>query len=151
MRRNPNLLLSTLRVAALLSLASIAAAAGEVVPFIGQVSLPDGRIVVVAEPRLEPRSLGSYSLRLYSGTNPGFPFDDFITGAIFVREGTISDISLADVDDDGVAEVVVVCRSVGSGSYLDARAFSLEGDTISVVAEVAGLPPGQDPLVELRR
>jgi hypothetical protein len=144
----PFQLTSILSVMALLwSLTAIGDEGDE--PFVGYLSLPDGRVVVVAESALEPRSIGSYSLRLYSGANPDFPFDDFLIGAVFPREGSISALSLADIDQDEQVEVIVVCRSAGSGSYLSARAFSLRSDVITVVAKVEGLSPGQDPITEI--
>ena len=36
------------------------------------------QIAVVAEGDFEPRSIGSYSLRIYAGTNPDFPYDAFM-------------------------------------------------------------------------
>ena len=118
--------------------------------FVDDVTLPDGNVLVVAEARLEPRSIGSYSIRLYSGSDPEYPYDDFVAGVVVPRDGTIERIGLADIDGDGVAELVVVTRSVGSGSYGSARAFSVSGENISQVAEVEGVAPGRDPVDQLK-
>lgn len=118
--------------------------------FVDDVTLPDGKVLVVAEARLEPRSIGSYSVRLYSGSDPEYPYDDFVAGVVVPRNGTIERIGLADIDGDGGAELVVVTRSVGSGSYGSARAFSLTDDNISELAEVEGVAPGRDPVDQLK-
>lgn len=118
--------------------------------FVDDVTLPDGKVLVVAEARLEPRSIGSYSVRLYSGSDPEYPHDDFVAGVVVPRDGTIERIGLADIDGDGVAELVVVTRSVGSGSYGSARAFSVTGEVISEVAAVEGVEPGRDPVEQLK-
>jgi hypothetical protein len=64
--------------------------------------------------------------------------------------GRFATIALADIDGDGVAELVVVTRSVGSGSYGAARAFSVTGENISQLADVEGVAPGLDPVEQLK-
>jgi hypothetical protein len=118
--------------------------------FVDDIILPDGKVVVVAEARLEPRSIGSYSIRLYSGTDPEYPYDDFLTGVVVPRDGTVERIGLADIDGDGVAELVVVTRSVGSGSYGSARAFSVTAEDITQVVQVEGIAPDRDPVEQLK-
>jgi hypothetical protein len=63
--------------------------AGEVLAdegrYVKQLPLPDGRVSVVAEGDMEPRSIGSYSIRFYGARNPDFPTDDF-QGAFFADE-----------------------------------------------------------------
>ena len=118
--------------------------------FVEDMALPDGKVLVVAEARLEPRSIGSYSIRLYSGANPEYPYDDFLSGLVVARDGTVERVELADIDDDGAAEAVVVTRSVGSGGYVSAQAFAIAGDKISEVARVEGVDPRQDPLEQLK-
>ena len=53
-------------------------------------------ILVAEESSLEPRSVGSYSLRLYSATNPDFPYDDFRSGLILARDGIIEAVEELD-------------------------------------------------------
>lgn len=112
--------------------------------------LPSGQSVVVAEGDLEPRSLGSYSLRLYSGRNPEFPLDDFVAGVIRPRYGTIARVLLEDLNGDRHPEIIVVGQSAGSGGYLSADAFRLGTSSISWLATVSGLGPGRDPVKALR-
>lgn len=93
--------------------------------FIQQIPLPDGRVVVVAEGDLEPRSIGSYSVCLYGGKNPDHPTDDFLCGIVRPRDGTIAGIGLEDVDGDSTNEFLVIVQSAGSGGFLSTNAFAL--------------------------
>jgi len=63
---------------------------------------------------------------------------------------TIEQAGLAAIDGDGFAELVVVTRSAGSGSYGSARASSVTGENISQVSEVEGVAPGRDPVDQLK-
>jgi len=83
--------------------------------FVAQQKLPDGRTVVVSEGDGEPRSIGSYGVRLYTSANPEFPLNDFSVGAVFPRDGSIERLALDDVNRDGQEELVVVVRSADSG------------------------------------
>jgi hypothetical protein len=107
-------------------------------------------VVVVAEGHLEPRSVGSYSVRVYGGARPGFPYDDFIAGIVRPRDGAVESVQPADVDGDGAPEIVVVVRAAGTGGYLSADAFHLRGTTLSLVESVRGLAKDADPVAALR-
>jgi hypothetical protein len=106
--------------------------------------------VVVAEGDFEPRSVGSYSLRVYAGTNPRFPHDDFIAGVVRPRDGTVEDIRFADLDGDGVPDIIVVIRSAGTGGYLSADAFRFRGRALTLLASVSGLARDADPIPALK-
>ena len=109
--------------------------------------IPGGpRIVVVAEGDFEPSSVGSYSLRVYAGTNPRFPYDSFIAGTVRSRDGTVEEVRFSDVDRDGSPEIIVVIRSAGTGGYLSADAFQLQGTVLTLVEAVSGLAKDTDPL-----
>lgn len=109
--------------------------------------IPGGpRIVVVAEGDFEPRSIGSYSLRAYAGTNPRFPYDIFIAGTVRPRDGTVEDARFSDVDRDGSPEIIVVMRSAGTGGHLSADAFQLHGTVLTLLEAVAGLAEDADPI-----
>ncbi|MFM8820441.1 MAG: PliI family lysozyme inhibitor of I-type lysozyme, partial [Phenylobacterium sp.] len=88
----------------------------------------------------EPRSIGSYALRLYKAGDPSFPYDAFIAGAVRPRDGTLEALNFADIDRDGRPEVIVVARSAGSGGYLSADAFRLQKDALVLAASKSGLP-----------
>jgi hypothetical protein len=104
------------------------------------------KTVVVAEGDFEPRSVGSYSIRAYAGTDARFPYDDFIAGAVRPRDGTVEDVRFSDLDRDGLLDIVVVIRSAGSGGYLSADAFRLQGTTLTLLGSVSGLTRDADPV-----
>jgi hypothetical protein len=103
-------------------------------------------VVVVAEGQFEPRSVGSYSVRIYAGANSRFPYDDFIAGTVRPRNGAVENVLFSDVNGDGSPEIVVVIRSAGTGGYLSADALHLHGTTLSLVESVAGLAKDADPI-----
>lgn len=103
-------------------------------------------MVIVAEGDYEPRSLGSYSIRVYGGANPRFPYDDFIAGTVRSRDGTVDQILFSDLNHDGSLEIVVVIRSVATGGYLSADSFHLHGSILLPVESVSGLAKDADPV-----
>ncbi len=119
--------------------------------FINKIILPTGQTVVVAEGDFEARSLGSFSIRLYDAA----PVEDqttfFAAGLIQRRDGTIEQVELADIDADDSPEIIVSTRSVGTGSYLSAFAFSFARKKLVLRATVTDLPADADPVVALRK
>jgi hypothetical protein len=115
-----------------------------------RVALPDGALLVVAEGDLEPRSIGSYAVRLYAAGDPAFPTDRFVAGVIRARDGTVERAELQDLDGDRRPELVVVMRAAGTGGYLSADAFGVGARRIAWRAGVAGLSADADPLPALR-
>jgi hypothetical protein len=97
----------------------------------------------------EPRSIGSYALRLYKSGDPSFPFDTFLAGVVRPRDGTLEALKFADINRDGRPEVIVVIRSAGSGGYLSADAFHFKKDALVLAASKSGLPAAADPVAEL--
>ena len=97
----------------------------------------------------EPRSIGSYALRLYKAGDPSFPFDAFAAGAVRPRDGTLEALKFADIDRDGRPEVIVVSRSAGSGGYLSVDAFRFQKDALVLAASKSGLPADADPVAAL--
>ena len=106
--------------------------------------LPTGQVAVVAEGDLEPRSTGSYTVRIYSNQRPEFPVDDFICGIVQARAGTVEDVLLADLDQDGLKELIVTIRSVGTGGYLSADAFRFRDSRLTNIGSVTDLPKNAD-------
>lgn len=133
----------------LISAVSLDAAAAD--RFVQKITLRSGQNAVVAEGEFEPRSTGSYSVRLYSGENPQFPTDNFQAGVIHERDGSVEHVVLADVDGDGRDELVVIIRSAGTGSYLSAHALAIGKKSIVLRASVAGLAPDADPVSALKK
>jgi hypothetical protein len=104
------------------------------------------KVAVAAEGDFEPRSNGSYSLRVYAGTNPRFLYDDFVAGTVRPRDGTVEDVRFSDLDRDGSPDIIVVMRSAGTGSYLSADAFQLQGTVLTLLESVSGLAREADPI-----
>ena len=105
---------------------------------------------IVAEGDLEPRSIGSYTLRIYGGGSSQFPTDDFITGIVRPRDGTIEAVHFIDMDGDNRAVLVVLMRSAGSGGYLAADAFRYRNRSIELIGSVAGIDKAADGIQALR-
>ena len=133
----------------LLLIASVHAAAQD--RFISKLTLPSGKTVVVAEGDYEARSVGSFSVRLYDAAGAPDETTFFMSGLIRARDGVVEKVILADVDGDRHEEVVVVVRSVGTGSYLSAHAFSVAKDKLNFSATVEGLAADADPVAALRK
>lgn len=93
--------------------------------FLAKIKLPKGQMGVVAEGDFEPRSIGSYSVRLYSGANPIFPFDDFLSGVIRARDGFVKSTMVKTVD--GHEAIVVKIETAGSGAYSYSDVWLIEG------------------------
>jgi len=87
--------------------------------------LSTGLTAVIAEGDFEPRSIGSYSIRIYEA-NLEYPTDYFLYGTIRPREGNIETVTIQDINEDSIEEIIVVIRSVGTGSYLSADAFQCQ-------------------------
>lgn len=111
--------------------------------------LPSGQVAVIAEGDFEPRSIGSYSVRIYSNVQPEYPTDDFLWGLLLSRDGAIESVIFADIDQDGAKEIVVTIRCAGTGSYLSADAFKVKDKQLVKVVAVKGLPKGADCVAEL--
>ena len=126
---------------------------GQAARFVAQLKLDAGHTLVVAEGDGEARSTGSYAVRLYSSQSAQAGDDTtfYVSGLIEPRDGAIECSLLDDLDGDGKPELVVIVRSVGTGQYLSAQAFSCAGDKVKRVRAVADLPKTADPLVSLRQ
>jgi hypothetical protein len=107
-------------------------------------------VVVVAEGDFEPRSVGSYALRVYGGASKKSPTDDFVVGVIRPRNGTIEAVRFDTVDGDDQPEIVVITRSVGSGGYLSADAFRYQAGSLEWILSLSDLDKGAEPIQALR-
>ena len=97
----------------------------------------------------EPRSTGSYALRLYKSGDASFPFDAFQAGVVRPRDGTLEALKFADINRDGKNEIIVVVRSAGSGGYLSADAYRVQKGGPVLVSSKSGLAANADPVAEL--
>jgi hypothetical protein len=118
--------------------------------YVNQHKLSTGLTAVVAEGDFEPRSIGSYSVRIY-GANPEFPIDDFLCGTIRSRDGSIEKIMIQDLNGDGNEEIIIIIRSVGTGGYLSADAFQYQSKQLKLIANVTDLRKNADPIHELKK
>ena len=109
-----------------------------------QLQLANQQHILVNEGELEPRSIGSYAIRLYAGGNSEFPFDVFLSGQIQPRDGSLERVINADINGDGIDEVIIVLRSAGSGGYLSADAFSWQNNQLQLLATVKDLAPNAE-------
>ncbi|MCX7231661.1 MAG: hypothetical protein NTW15_22130 [Burkholderiales bacterium] len=109
-----------------------------------RVVLPDGRTVVVAEGDQEPRSIGSYAIRLYGAGNPAFATDRFIAGMVGPRNGVLERLVIEDLDRDGRPELVVIMRGAGTGGFLSADAYSFASNRMARRASIASVPADAD-------
>lgn len=107
-------------------------------------------MVTVTEGPGEPRSIGSYALRLYRFHDPALPFDDFVAGTVRYRDGFVETLRFDDVDGDETTDLVVIVRSAGSGGYLSANAFNIGETGLTLIGMVEGLPGNADPVSALR-
>ena len=119
--------------------------------FVSNLTLPTGETVVVAEGDFEARSIGSFSVRLYEAAVAPDDTTFFTSGLIRSRDGVIEKVILADVDGDQRQEIVVIVRSVGTGSYLSAHAFAIAKGKLFFRAVVEGLAADADPVAALRK
>ncbi len=100
---------------------------------------------------LDADELGSYSVRLYSGKDPEFPFDDFVSGVLRERpDGFIEKVVLADIDGDSRPDIVVIFRCEDSGRYLSAEAFSADKKGLHLRATVTDLASNADAVKALK-
>ena len=118
--------------------------------FITKLKLPTGQMVVIAEGEFEARSIGSFSVRLYEAATDLDETTFFISGLIHPRDGSIEHVSLKDITDDHHPEIIVIARSVGTGNYLSAYAFTFEKNELSFQAAVEGLSPDANPITALK-
>lgn len=108
-------------------------------------------MVVVAEGDFEPRSIGSYTLRIYAKNDPAYPYDEFITGAVRSRNGTIESLKFADLDRDGTQEIIVTTRYVGSGNYVTVDAYRLRKKNLQLLTSIAGMDASKDAIQALKQ
>ncbi|WP_241303173.1 PliI family lysozyme inhibitor of I-type lysozyme [Burkholderia stabilis] len=146
-----------LRMPMLLLAAALVAAhaqAADDCSFVKKVELPSRQqVAVVSSGALEPCSTGSYAVRVYSTAHaaPGFDTDDYVTGALHPRDGTLTDAFAADLGARAPQALVVTTRSAGSGGYVGAQAYVTTPRAVRLVASVDGLAPGADVAAALRQ
>ncbi len=116
-----------------------------------RIALPDGRLIQVKQPANEPFSMGSLSVRLYAPMSPNYPYDNFVNGLVIHRDGSLERLDLYDLDGDGKQELIIICRSVGTGNYKAAYAFTVQGTILTPFSTITGIPPEEQVLERLQR
>ncbi|NWJ42019.1 MAG: hypothetical protein HXX12_13735 [Geothrix sp.] len=119
--------------------------------FVTKVKLPSGQTAVVAEGDFEPRSTGSFSIRLYDAAPAGDETTFFRAGKVLDRDGAVEKVVLSKESSRHPAEIIVIVRSTGTGGYLSAHAFTFDKRRLTLRASMSGLPANADPLATLRR
>lgn len=117
-------------------------------------TMPQGINVVVEEGRLEPRSIGSYSLLLYTKNDPAYPYDRFIAGLVQPRNGTVEEIKFADVNGDKKIDIIVITRYTGSGAFVTVDAFRFNKQSLrplQLLTTIAGMDAKKDAVQAVRR
>ncbi|MGU7774916.1 PliI family lysozyme inhibitor of I-type lysozyme [Burkholderia sp. MR1-5-21] len=138
---------------AAVALVASSAQAADDCSFVKKIELSSRQqTIVVSSGALEPCSTGSYAVRIYSTahTAPGFDTDDYVTGTLHARDGTVADAFTADLGARASQAVVVTTRSAGSGGYLGAQAYVTTPRTVRLIASVDGLAPDADVTAALR-
>lgn len=136
---------------ALLPLVLAPMGAQEPARFVTRLKLPSGQTVLVAEGESEARSTGSFTVKLYEPAPPEDETTFFASGLVRSRDGVVEKALLEDLDGDAKPEVIVTVRSVGSGSYLSAHAFSIKKNHLVFRGCVESLPVDANPVEALRR
>ena len=108
-------------------------------------------MVTATEGAHEPRSIGSYALRLYAPLDPDWPYDNYVHGTVRPRDGVLVELRFGDLDGDAAPDIVVVIRSAGSGGYISADGFLVRANRLTFAGHVEGVRPPADPLIQLRR
>jgi len=120
--------------------------------FTTKIKLPSGQTVVVAEGEFEARSIGSFSVRLYQAASGGNETTFFTSGLIRDRDGVVEKVVLEDINGDERPEIIVIVRSVGTGSYLSAHAFSIgKNQQLISGSVVESLQAEADPVAALKK
>ncbi|MCG8531276.1 MAG: PliI family lysozyme inhibitor of I-type lysozyme [Desulfovibrionales bacterium] len=113
--------------------------------FIKIIPLPSGQTLVVAEGEFEPRSVGSFSIRLYHPSATDLDRTSFlVNGFIGEREGSLERVILERDKAGALSRIIVQVRSAGSGGYLSGAAYGLAQGRLVFLAQVQGLPPTAD-------
>jgi hypothetical protein len=121
--------------------------------FVRKVKLPSELTAVVAEGDFEARSIGSFTVRLYSTENaqPGDDTTFFVGGVICERDGSIEEVKLADIDGNGKPDLIVTVRNVGTGQFLSAYAFAVDTGRVWLRATATDLAKDADSIAALKK
>ncbi|MFT5790269.1 MAG: hypothetical protein ACI8SJ_002398 [Shewanella sp.] len=95
--------------------------------FLQSITLANGSTLVVEEGRLEPRSIGSISVKLYKDLYVG----DFTAAVNFVRDGTIVKAVLIENGADK-QKLSITTVTAGSGNYQASQLVCITSNDIKL-------------------
>lgn len=95
--------------------------------FIQSILLANGSTIIVEEGRLEPRSIGSISVKLYRDLYVG----DFIAAVNFARDGTVVKAVLIENGLDK-QKLSITTSTAGSGNYQASQLICVTSNNITL-------------------
>jgi Periplasmic lysozyme inhibitor of I-type lysozyme len=120
--------------------------------FIKSFHVSTNLCLVISEGEKEWRSQGSYTIRLHDWVDDKkLPAGAFYSGLVRPRDGTLENVFFIDVDGDGKKDVIVTIRVVGTGAYLSADAFKIQGQELTFLAHVQDLLPTANVVTALKK
>jgi hypothetical protein len=122
-------ILFQISVFSLLSLNSFAADSSCEDRYVNVIELGGSVKAVIAEGDQEPRSIGTYSVKVYNNLD----FGEMSDGLIRPRDGFVADSRAQDVNNDGKPEIVVTIETAGSGDYTQKEVFSFDGKKLKLM------------------
>jgi hypothetical protein len=93
--------------------------------FVAQFPLRGGFVCVVAEGDGEPRSIGTFSVRVYRNLDVG----DYAAGIIARRDGFVRSAYALPPAADGRAQIAVEVETAGSGRHATLHVFTFDPPT----------------------
>ncbi|WP_394202099.1 PliI family lysozyme inhibitor of I-type lysozyme [Shewanella waksmanii] len=90
-------------------------------------NLANGQSIVLSEGRLEPRSIGSMSVKLYRDLNVG----DFVEAISLSRDGTILNAVLIE-NGEYRQKLAITTVTAGSGNYQQSQMVCIEANKLTL-------------------
>ncbi|WP_076413567.1 PliI family lysozyme inhibitor of I-type lysozyme [Shewanella sp. UCD-KL12] len=95
--------------------------------YLERLELASGYTLVIAEGALEPRSIGSVTVKMYRDLVVG----DFVSGLSFPRDGTVlKSVLIGNSSDKQTLSITTV--TAGSGNYQSTQLICIDGETLSL-------------------
>ncbi len=95
--------------------------------YVEQLKLASGYTLVVSEGALEPRSIGSITVKLYRDLMVG----DFASGLSFVRDGTVLKSVLIENGTDK-QKLSITTVTAGSGNYQNSQLVCIQAEQLTL-------------------
>ncbi|MEZ9234531.1 PliI family lysozyme inhibitor of I-type lysozyme [Shewanella sp. 10N.286.52.A9] len=95
--------------------------------YVKAFSFSNQQSVVIAEGRIEPRSIGTISIKLYKNLDVG----DFADGIIIPRDGTILSVEVLKDNSDG-QQLNITTVTAGSGNYQTSQLVCISENAVSL-------------------